>query len=225
MRPGIIVEQEGGFADSKDITKQALTEFWEIVTMRRYVVSIAVLLMVITAAGITSAQEEKQKGKGKSTSPLLVQPRGRKAPEELGRRKRIVGAEAEEKHRRQREEMARGMLHREQLRKLDKQLEQRRGEYERFVGELKAIKELALQEKAAKTAERLQKLIDIRTGLFNEDVRKLETRRDDIRKQVKKQAEERLKHRELLMQREKERQEKDKGKDKGRSKDKSEAKP
>ncbi len=193
--------------------------------MRRYVVSIAVLLMVVTAAGTASAQEEKQKGKGKSTSPLLVQPKGRKTPEELGRRKRIVGAEAEAEHRRQRGEMARGMLHREQLRKLDKQLEQRRGEYERFVGELKAIKDLALQEKAAKTAERLQRLIDIRTGLFNEDIRKMETRRDDIREQVGKQAEERLKHRELLTQREKERQEKDKGKDKGQGKDKSEAKP
>ena len=193
--------------------------------MRRYVVSIAVLLMVVTAAGTASAQEEKQKGKGKSESPLLVQPRGRKTPEELGRRKRVVGAEAEAEHRRGRDEMARGMLHREQLRKLDKQLEQRRGEHERFVGELKAIKELALQEKAAKTAERLQRLIDIRTGLFNEDVRKLETRRDDIRKQVEKQAEGRLKRRELLMQREKEQQEKTEGKDKGQGKDKSEAKP
>jgi hypothetical protein len=185
--------------------------------------------MVVTAAGTASAQEEKQKSKGKSTSPLksplLVQPKGRKTPEELGRRKRIVGAEAEAEHRRQREGMARGMLHREQLRKLDKQLEQRRGEYERFVGELKAIKDLALQEKAAKTAERLQRLIDIRTGLFNEDVRKLETRRDDIREQVGKQAEVRLKRRELLMQREKEGQEKDKGKDKGQGKGKSEAKP
>ena len=76
VRPGIIFEQEGRFADSKDITKQASTEFWEIVTMRRYVVSIAVLLMVTTVAGIASAQEEKQKGKGKSQSPLLVQPRG-----------------------------------------------------------------------------------------------------------------------------------------------------
>jgi len=193
--------------------------------MRRYVVSIAVLLMVMTAAGTASAQEGKQKGKGKSKSPLSVQPRGRKTPEELGRRKRVVGTEAEEKHRRQREEMARGMLHREQLRKLDKQLEQRRGEHERFVGELKAIKELALQEKAAKTAERLQRLIDIRTSLFNEDIRKLEARRDNIQEQVEKQAEARLRHRELLMQREKEQQKKDKGKDKDRGKDESEAKP
>ncbi len=225
VRPWIIVEQEGRFVDSKDITKQASTEFWEIVIMRRYVVSIAVLLMVMTAAGTALAQEKKEKGKGKSRSPLLVQPRGRKTPEELGRRKRVDGAEAGAEHRSRREGMARGMLHREQLRKLDKQLEQRRSKYESFVGELKAIKELALQEKAAKTAERLQKLIDTRTGLFNEDVRKLETRRDNIRERVEKQAEGRLKRRELLMQREKERLEKDKGKDKGQGKDKSEAKP
>ena len=228
VRPGIIVEQEGRFADSKDITKQVSTEFWEIVTMRRYVVSIAVLLMVMTAGGVASAQEVKKKDKGKSKTPLLVQPR-RLTPEELGRRKRVNGAEAGAERRKQREEMARGMLHREQLRKLDRQLEQRRGEHERFVGELKAIKDLALQEKAAKTAGRLQKLIDIRTGLFNEDVRKLETKRDKIREQVEKQAEGRLRHRELLIQREKEGQEKGKGqgkgKAKGRGKDKSEAKP
>lgn len=194
--------------------------------MRRYVVTIAVLLMVMTVAGIALAQKEKEKGKVKSESPLLVQPSGRKTPEELGRRKRGGGAaKAGAEQRRKREEIARGMLHRERLRKLDKQLEQQRGEFERFVGELKAIKELALQEKAAKTAERLQRLIDVRTGLFSEDVRKLETRRDNIREQVKKQAEKRLRRRELLMQRKKEQQEKDKGKDKGQGKDKSEAKP
>jgi hypothetical protein len=180
--------------------------------------------MVMTAAGTALAQEGKEKGKGKSKSPLSVQPRRRKTPEELGRRKRVSDGEMK-KQRKDREEMARGMLHREQLRKLDKQLEQRRVEFERFVGELKAIKDLALQEKAAKTAERLQRLIDIRTGLFSEDVRKMESKRDNIREQVEKQAEGQLRRRELLMQREKEQLEKDKGKAKGQGKDKSEAKP
>jgi hypothetical protein len=224
VRAGIIVEQEGRFTDSKDITKQALTEFLEIVTMRRYVVSIAVFLMVMTAAWTALAQEGKEKGKGKSKSPLSVQPSGRKTPEELGRRKRVSGAEME-KHKKEREAIARGMVHREQLRKLEAQLEQRRVEYKRFVGELKAIKDLALEEKAAKTAKRLQRLIDIRTGLFNEDIRKMETKRDNIREQAQKRAEAWSKRRELLMQKEKEQLEKDKGKDKGQGKNKSEAKP
>lgn len=204
--------------------------------MRRYVVSIAVLLLVMMVSETAPAKEEKSKGKDKAKSPLLVQPGARKAPEELGRRKRVGSAEAGAERRRDREEMARGMLHTEQLRKLDEQLEEKRGRHNGFVGELKAIKELALQEKAEKTAERLQELIDKSTGRFNEDVRKLETRRDRIREQVEKQAKERLRRRERLMERRKEEQEKarpqgktgeskDKGQGKGRGKDKSEVKP
>ena len=205
--------------------------------MRKYVVSIAVLLLVMMVSETAPAQDEKSKGKNdKAKSPLLVQPGARKSPEELGRRKRVGSAEAGAERRRDREEMARGMLHAEQLRKLDKQFEESHGRHNRFVGELKAIKELALQEKAEKTAERLQELIDKSTGRFNEDVRKLEQRRDRIREQVEKQAKERLRRRERLMERRKEEQEKArpqgktgevkaKGQGKGRGKDKSEAKP
>jgi len=204
--------------------------------MRRYVVSIAVLLLVMMVSETAPAKEEKPKGKDKAKSPLLVQPGARKSPEELGRRKRVGSAEAGAERRRDREEMARGMLHAEQLRKLDKQLEESHGRHNRFVGELKAIKELALQEKAEKTAERLQELIDKSTGRFNEDIMKLEQRRDRIREQVEKQAKERLRRRERLMERRKEEQEKAgpqgkagegkaKGQGKGRGKDKSEAKP
>ena len=174
--------------------------------MRRYVVSIAVLLLVMMAVGTVPAKDEK--GKGKAKSPLSVQPGARKKPEELGRRKRIGGTEAETERRRDREQTARGMLHAEQLRKLDKQLEEKRDQHDKFIGELKTIKELALQEKAEKTAERLQGLIDKHMGLFNEDVRKLEQRRDRIREQAEKQAKERLKRRERLMERRKEEQEK-----------------
>lgn len=206
VRAGIIVEQEGKFADSKDIMKQASTKFWEIVIMRRHVVSIAILLLVTMASGTAPAKDEKPNRKAKS--PLSVQPVARKAPEELGRRKRVGSTEAEAGRRRDREEMARGMLRTEQLRKLDKQLEESRGRHNRFVGELKAIKELALQEKAEKTAKRLQELIDKSTGRFDEDVRKLEQRRDRIREQVEKQAKGRLRHRGRLMERRKEEQEK-----------------
>ena len=206
----------------------------EIVIMRRYVVSIAVLLLVMMAVGTVPAKDEKSKGKGEAKkSPLSVQPGARKSPEELGRRKRIGSAEAEAERLRNREKMARGMLHAEQLRKFDDQIEDKRGRHNRFVGELKAIKELALQEKAEKTAKRLQELIDKSTGQFNEDVRKLEQRRDRIREQVEKQAKERLRHRERLMERRKKAQEKDgpqgkagegkaKGRGEGRGKRRSE---
>jgi hypothetical protein len=198
--------------------------------MRRCTVSIAILLLAMMSLGTALAEEEKPKGKGKVKSPILVDPAAEKTPEELGRRKRIGSAEAKAERRKNREEMARGMLHAEQLRKLDDQIEEKRGQHDKFIGELKAIKELALQEKAEKTAERLQGLIDKHTGLFNEDVRKLEQRRDRIREQAEKQAQERLKRKERLMERRKEVQEKveakgitGKGKGKGQGPGKSKA--
>jgi len=195
----------------------------EIGIMRKSTVSIVVLVLALMALGTAQAKNEKPKGKDKAKSPVSVEPAAEKKPEELGRRKRLGGAETA--RRRDREQMARGMMRAEQLRKLDEQIEAKRGRHNEFVGELKAIKELALQEKAEKTAERIQKLIDKHTGLFNEDIRKLEQRRDRIREQAQKYSEERLKRRERLMKRRKEAQEKaglqgkaDKGKGKGQGK-------
>jgi len=197
--------------------------------MKRLTVSIAILLLAMMSLGTAGAKEEKASNKGKK-SPISVRPTPNKTPEDLGRRKRVGSAEAEAERRREREEGARGMLHAEQLRKIDDQVEDKRGRHNRFIGELKAIKELALQEKAARTAERLQELIDKHTGLFNEEVRKLEQRRDRIREQAQKYAEERLKRRERLMERRKATQEKaepkgkagrGKGKGPGRSKAKA----
>ena len=199
--------------------------------MRRCTVSIAILLLAMMSLGTVLAKEEKPKGKDKAKSPIPVKLEGGKTPEELGRRGRIGSAEAEAERRRGREEMTRGMLHTEQLRKLDDQIEEKSGRHNRFIGELKAIKELALQEKAAKTAKRVQELIDKHTGLFNEDVRKLEQRRGRIREQAEKYGEERLRRRERLMERRKEGQEKaepkgrtGKGQGKGPVKSKAKAK-
>ncbi|MHC5059968.1 MAG: hypothetical protein ACYTFK_02640 [Planctomycetota bacterium] len=166
--------------------------------MKRYLVSIVVLLIVITAAWASAAKEEKPKSKRKAKSALSVQPPGAEAPE-FSRRRRISSAEAREERRMERNEMARGLLHKEQLKKLDMQIEQKRSEHEKLVGELKAIKKLALEEKAAKTAERLANFIDIQTGLFDENIRQLESKRDNINQQVEKQAQDRLKRRERLM--------------------------
>ena len=167
--------------------------------MKRCVVSIAILLVVALAAGTVLA--EKKKGKGKAEQPILVQPRAKKAPEKLGRRRRMSSEEARAERKRDQEAMYRGMAHKEQLRKTNEQIEKRRGEYEKFVGELKAIKSLALEEKAKKTANRIQQLIDKSTGRFNEDIRKLEQKRDRTREQMEKQAEQHMRLRERLMER------------------------
>jgi len=189
--------------------------------MRKSIVSIVVLLLAMMALGPAQAKNEKPKGKDKAKPPLPVQPAAEKKPGELGRRKRVPGAETA--RRKGREQMGWGMMHAEQLRKLDGQIEARRNRHNEFIGELKAIKELALQEKAEKTAERIQKLLDKHAGLFNEEIRKLEQRRDRIREQAQKYGEERLKHRDRLMKRRKEAKEKAglQGKDPGKNKAKA----
>jgi hypothetical protein len=202
--------------------------------MKRCVVSIAILLVVALVAGTVLA--EKKKGKGKAEQPILVQPRVEKSPEKLGRRGRMSSEEARTERKRDQEEMYRGMAHKEQLRKTNEQIEKRRGEHEKFVGELKAIKKLALEEKAEKTANRIQQLIDKSTGRFNEDIRKLEQKRDRTREQMEKQAEQHMRRREQLMERKEQQQQKAEaegkadrgkgkggGKGKGKSEDESEA--
>lgn len=199
--------------------------------MKRYVVSIVILLVVTSAA--RAAPAEKEKGKGKTQDVIVVKPEEGKTPEGLGRRARLSGEEMRAEQRRGRDEFARGIMHKEQLRKTNEQIEKRRGEHEKFVGELKAIKKLALEEKAEKTAKRLQELIDKSTGRFNEDVRKLEQKRDRTREQIEKQAEQQMRRRERLMERKEQQQEKGKaeekagkgeGKGKGRGRGKSEVK-
>ena len=112
------------------------------------------------------------------------------------------------------------MMHAGQLKRLDEQIKDRRGRHNSFIGELKAIKKLALQEKASKTAERLQELIDKHTSLFNEEVQKLEERRDRIKELAEKRAQERLKREERLMERGKKAQEKAEAKGGGKGKGK-----
>jgi hypothetical protein len=197
--------------------------------MKRCVVSIVILLVVASVARAGPA--EKNKGKGKAQDVIVVKPEKGKTPEDLGRRARLSGEEMKAERRRSRDEFARGMMHREQLRGLDRQIEEKRGGHERFVGELKAIKKLALEEKAKKTANRIQELIDKSTGRFNEDIRKLEQRRDNIVEQVEKQAQQRAKHKERLIKLKEQQQEKSRaeekagkgeGKGKGRGRGKSE---
>ncbi|HIJ70467.1 MAG TPA: hypothetical protein HPP87_03790 [Planctomycetes bacterium] len=174
--------------------------------MRISKVSIAVLVLVIIASASATVKDDKAERGEKA--PLSVQPATDKSPEEPGRRKRVSPEEIISQRRRDREEMARGVLHAEQLRKLDEQIEEKRGLHNRLIGELNAIKELALQEKAENTANRLEELIEKRTNQFDEEISKLEQRRDTIREQVEKQAKERLKRRERLMERRRQEQEK-----------------
>ncbi len=61
--------------------------------------------------------------------------------------------------------------------RFEEQISKMKAEHEEFIGELKAIRELAVKEKAKKTAERLDKLIEKHRKKYDENLAQLEQRR------------------------------------------------
>jgi peroxiredoxin len=61
--------------------------------------------------------------------------------------------------------------------RFEEQTSQMRAEHEEFIGELKAIRELAVKEKAKKTVERLEKLINKHQKEYEENLAQLKQRR------------------------------------------------
>lgn len=189
--------------------------------MKRCIISIAVLLVVVATVTVPAAEDDKQKGKAEGISARKQDVKRLEGP---GRLRRIRGEEARAERTRGREQQVRGIAHAEQLKKLSEQIKKKRGEHKEFVDELNTIKKLALEEKAKKTAKRLQQLINKSENEFKEEIEKLEQRHAKIKEQVEKQAEDRAKRRERLMKGRGEQQEKGKGwRLKGRDKSPGEA--
>ena len=64
--------------------------------------------------------------------------------------------------------------------RFEEQTSQMRTEHEEFIGELKAIRELAVKEKAKKTVERLDKLIEKHQKKFDDNLAQLTQRRERL---------------------------------------------
>ena len=69
--------------------------------------------------------------------------------------------------------------------RFEDQTSQMRAEHEEFVGELKAIRELAVKEKAGKTVERLDKLIEKHQKKYEENLAQLEQRRKRLERTLR----------------------------------------
>lgn len=69
--------------------------------------------------------------------------------------------------------------------RFDEQITQMKTEHEEFIGELKAIRELAAKEKAKNTVERLDKLIEKNQKKFDENMAQLEQRRKRLERTLR----------------------------------------
>ena len=68
--------------------------------------------------------------------------------------------------------------------RFEEQISKMRAEHEEFVGELKAIRELAVKEKAKKTVERLDKLIEKHEKQYQESIAQINQRRQRMERMM-----------------------------------------
>jgi peroxiredoxin len=69
--------------------------------------------------------------------------------------------------------------------RFEEQITQMKAEHEEFIGELKAIRDLAVKEKAKNTVERLDKLIQKNQKKFDENMAQLEQRRKRLERTLR----------------------------------------
>ncbi|MBN1456484.1 MAG: hypothetical protein JW912_01375 [Sedimentisphaerales bacterium] len=78
-------------------------------------------------------------------------------------------------------------LDRKRLKLMDQQIEQRKQEHKDFVEELKAAKEMALKEKATKTAEKLEQIIKKQELRFDRTMGNYQKSRNQVREQFQQE--------------------------------------
>ena len=74
---------------------------------------------------------------------------------------------------------------------MNRQIEQRKKEHEDFVQELRAIQEIAKEEKAKKTAKHLETLIAKREKAFNKSIVQIKKRQEAMQKQMMRRRQDR----------------------------------
>ena len=82
------------------------------------------------------------------------------------------------------------MMHQRQIKALQSELARKRQAFMEYSGELKAIRKMALEEDAKKTAEYIDKLIARKQKEFDMAVKNTEDRTKEIRARAEKQAKE-----------------------------------
>lgn len=139
--------------------------------MKKLVISVLLVILFVLSAGIANAEEKKADDK-KFKPPKVLDP-------EKIRRERRPARQRERHNRRDRTSRLR-----EKLQKIDEGIGIKESEHRKFIDELVSIKNLAIKEKANKTAKRLEALIEAKSAEFDEAVQKLNESRDKYREML-----------------------------------------
>ena len=154
--------------------------------MKKVIVLSVVVAAVILAIGTAGAKKTAEE-KG---DDLLIEKQAETDAGKIGRQMRSMPEKGKLPDKGKRKWMDRGMMYKMQEKKLAEKLAKKEKEHGLFIAELTAIKKLAEEEKAPKTAERLQKLIDKRKGIFEKSTKGLRDQLTKVRQQAEKLAQE-----------------------------------
>ena len=175
--------------------------------MKKLMMLVVIVLGVTLGFNVASAKKDNDKEQG-SDSEIKQQENREKMLEQFEQKRRgrpdTPGIPGVPRGREGRKRMNRETMEKQQLETIDKQIAGKRKIHEEFVGELEAIKKVALEEKAERTAEKLQQLIDKKGKKFAETIEKYEERRQKLQDQFKKRAEGQAKRKERMQQLQKE---------------------
>ena len=150
--------------------------------MKKYLISIIIAAMVLLLAWPVMGQQAERENRG------IMSPEERA---KLRERWTTMSEEEREQFRKQMRERIgtpRPPTGREDQMRMTERFEEQiakiRAEHEEFIGELKAIRELATKEKAEKTVERLDKLIEKHEKQYQENVAQINQRRQRMEKMM-----------------------------------------
>ncbi len=140
--------------------------------MKKLVISVILAVLFILSAGVVNA-EEKKAGDEKFDPSKAFDP------------EKIFGREQRSAQQRDRHNSRRRTTRlRDQLQKVDEGIRTRQSEHEKLIDELVSIKKLAIEEKAKKTAKRIEKLIEAKNANFARSTKKLNESRDRYREML-----------------------------------------
>ena len=136
--------------------------------MKKLVISVLLAVLFILSAGVVNA-EEKRAGEKKLGSTKVLD------PEKMLGRERLPVRQTDRQSRR-------GTTgFKDRLQRIDKGIKVRLGEHKKFIDELISIRKLAIEEKAEKTARRIEAMIEAKNAEFAESVKKLSESRNRFR--------------------------------------------
>lgn len=162
--------------------------------MKRVIKLSVVVIAIISLAGLVFAQEKTDAAKKRTQEQMQ---KARELRSKSAGTRSFRGSGAREPRTRQgasvRPEMARGMMHQQQMRSLQGQLARKKQALKLQKAELEIIKKMAISENATKTAGLIDKMIANKDAEFADETKKAQEKIKGIKEQIEKQAKERSK--------------------------------